>query len=120
MNNNILTPKSTEEFFQENIKFKYPLSELNFQKDLLELFDENIIEKYMILPYKVIDNTLIVISSIANMNKTRDLTIAIKNVLNNNDKKWQIKLVYTDNNAELKRTITKNFNFTFGYVTTNS
>ena len=35
MNNNILTPKKTEKFFEENVKFQKPLSEIEIDKNIL-------------------------------------------------------------------------------------
>ena len=62
---------------------------------------------------------MIVISNTENMNKQRDITSAIKEILNNNNKNWSIKIKYVDNSSELKRTITKNFKYVFATTTSN-
>lgn len=78
MNNNILTPKKTEKFFEENVKFQKPLSEIEIDKNILSIFNEDIIKKYIVLPYKLENNVLTVITSTNNMNKQRDISLSIK------------------------------------------
>ena len=89
MNNNILTPKKTEKFFEENVKFQKPLSEIEIDKNILSIFNEDIIKKYIVLPYKLENNVLTVITSINNMNKQRDISLSIKKILS-----IDLKLVY--------------------------
>ena len=67
MNNNILTPKKTEKFFEENVKFQKPLSEIEIDKNILSIFNEDIIKKYIVLPYKLENNVLTVITSTNNI-----------------------------------------------------
>ena len=78
MNNNILTPKKTEKFFEENVKFQKPLYEIEIDKNILSIFNEDIIKKYIVLPYKLENNVLTVITSTNNMNKQRDISLSIK------------------------------------------
>ena len=100
MNNNILTPKKTEKFFEENVKFQKPLSEIEIDKNILSIFNEDIIKKYIVLPYKLENNVLTVITSTNNMNKQRDISLSIKKILSINNKNWNITIKYTDNNSE--------------------
>ena len=99
MNNNILTPKKTEKFFEENVKFQKPLSEIEIDKNILSIFNEDIIKKYIVLPYKLENNVLTVITSINNMNKQRDISLSIKKILSINNKNWNVTIKYTDNNS---------------------
>ena len=119
MNNNILTPKKTEKFFEENVKFQKPLSEIEIDKNILSIFNEDIIKKYIVLPYKLENNVLTVITSINNMNKQRDISLSIKKILSINNKNWNVTIKYTDNNSELKRIITQNTQYTFSTITNN-
>ncbi|WP_288217906.1 hypothetical protein, partial [uncultured Fusobacterium sp.] len=119
MNNNILTPKKTEKFFEENVKFQKPLSEIEIDKNILSIFNEDIIKKYIVLPYKLENNVLTVITSTNNMNKQRDISLSIKKILSINNKNWNITIKYTDNNSELKRIITQNTQYTFSTIANN-
>lgn len=120
MDMQILTPKKVEDFFQKNIKFKKPLSEIKINQNLIKLFGQSIIEKYIILPYRMVDNVLEVISPLNNMNKIRDLTFDIEKELEKNNKKWKINILFTDSNTELKRIVIKTFNLNFTTTVTTS
>ena len=85
----------------------------------MSIFNEDIIKKYIVLPYKLENNVLTVITSINNMNKQRDISLSIKKILSINNKNWNVTIKYTDNNSELKRIITQNTQYTFSTITNN-
>lgn len=85
----------------------------------MSIFNEDIIKKYIVLPYKLENNVLTVITSTNNMNKQRDISLSIKKILSINNKNWNITIKYTDNNSELKRIITQNTQYTFSTIANN-